>query len=283
VSIFAALGLIIAKLIAGYLTNSLALISEAAHSGADLAAAVVTYLAVRNASKPPDTEHHFGHAKYESVGALLEASFLVAVATAIVYSAVQRLVHGAPPITLSLTAALLVGASISVDVWRTLTLRRAAKQTGSEALEASSLHFLSDLLGTCVVVVGLVAAALGYPKADSIAALIIAGVILFLSVNLTKRLFHSLTDRAPAGIALDVERVVRQVPNVMGVHDIRIRQAGSQYFAEMHVDLALHLPLEEAHRVLDQIEADLRALYPSMHVVTHPEPVDTPTGSYFAR
>lgn len=275
--------LIVAKLIAGILSRSLALISEAAHSGADLAAALVTYVAVRNASKPPDTEHHFGHAKYESFGALLEASFLVAVAFAIMYSALRRLFFGSPPITLGPTAITLVIVSVSVDIWRTTTLRRAAKRTGSEALEASAFHFLSDLLGTTVVVFGLIMTALGFPQADGIAALIIAMIILALSVNLGLRIFHTLTDRAPAGVAVDVERVVQAVPNVLGVHDIRVRKAGAQYFTEMHIDLPPHLPLEEVHHVLDQIEDNLRTLYPTMHIVTHPEPVDVPAGSYFAR
>jgi cation diffusion facilitator family transporter len=283
ISVVAAMVLIVAKLIAGILSRSLALISEAAHSGADLAAALVTYVAVRNAAKPPDTEHHFGHAKYESVGALLEVSFLVVVAFAIMYSAVRRLLFGAPPITLGPTAIVLVLLSVSVDVWRTTTLRRAAKRTGSEALEASAFHFLSDLLGTTVVVFGLIMTALGFPEADGIAALIIAVIILALSVNLGLRIFHTLTDRAPAGVAVDVQRVVQSVPNVMGVHDVRVRKAGAQYFTEMHVDLAPHLPLEEVHHVLDQIEENLRALYPTMHIVTHPEPLDVPAGSYFAR
>jgi cation diffusion facilitator family transporter len=283
-SIFAASCLVVAKLIAGWLTHSLALISEAGHSGADLAAALVTYVAVRNASKPPDSEHHFGHAKYESIGALLEVSFLVLIAMVIVYSAMRRLLLGAPEITLTPTAIGLVAFSVSVDVWRTVTLRRAARRTGSEALEASSLHFLSDLLGTSVVVFGLFMSVFGFPKADSIAALIIAAIILFLAVNLGLRIFHSLTDRAPEGMAQNVARIVSGVANVLGVHDIRIRQAGSQYFTEMHIDLAQHLPLGEVHRVLDRIEESLRATYPTMHIVTHPEPVDTPpAGSSFAR
>jgi cation diffusion facilitator family transporter len=161
-----------------------------------------------------------------------------------------------------------------VDVWRTVTLHRTAKRTGSEALAASAMHFLSDLLGTLMVVFGLVMTALGYPKADSFAALAIAALVWSLTFRMGRRVFSSLTDRAPGGIALDVEGVVRSVTHVIGVHDIRVRQAGSQYFAEMHVELEPNLPLGEAHDVLNRVEEALLRRYPGMHVVTHPEPYE---------
>lgn len=270
----AASALVLAKLCAGLLTRSLALLSEAGHSAVDLLAALVSYFAVRNAGRPPDGEHHFGHAKFESVGALFELSFLFALGAAIVYGAVRRLMLGAPQIIVTPPAVALIALTISVDVWRTVTLHRAAQRTGSEALAASAMHFLSDLLGTLMVVFGLVMNALGYPKADSFAALAIAALVWSLTVRMGRRVLSSLTDRAPSGIAHDVEDVVRSVRHVIGVHDIRVRQAGSQYFAEMHVDLEPNLPLGEAHDVLDRVEAELQARYPGMHVVTHPEPYE---------
>ena len=282
-SVIAAIALVLAKLMAGLMTNSLALISEAGHSVADLMAAIVTLIAVRNAAKPPDGEHHFGHAKYESVGALLEVSFLLLVSYLIINSAIGRLLHGSSAITLSPLALLLVAFSVSVDVWRTSALWRAARKTGSEALQASSFHFLSDLLGTSVVVFGLIMSAFGFRRADAVAALVIAGVIIVMSIKLGRRIFHSLTDRAPEGVARDVETVVCKIENVIGVHDIRVRQAGSQYFTEMHVEFASHLPLEEVHHILDVIEYSLRDHYPTMHIVTHPEPVDVTPTSHFAR
>jgi cation diffusion facilitator family transporter len=273
VSVFAATGLVAAKLVGGYLTNSLALYSEAGHSGVDLLAAVISLIAIINAARPPDQEHHWGHAKFESIGALIELIFLLVLGATIVFRAQQRLLSPQPPeITFDLIAIILVTGSLSVDVWRTVALHRAAHKTGSEALSASAVHFLSDLLGTIVVVFGLIMSALGVPKADSIAALVIAAMVLFLSYKLGRRVFSSLTDRAPAGLASMVAVMVQSVPDVIGVHDIRVRQAGSEYFAEMHVNLSPELSLERAHDVLDEIEIRLMAKYPKMHVVTHPEP-----------
>jgi cation diffusion facilitator family transporter len=264
--------LVAAKLIAGFLTNSLAMYSEAGHSTVDLVAAFISLIAIVNASRPPDKEHHFGHAKYESMGALVELLFLIVLGIAIIYNAIQRLLHGGPEVHVEAAAMLLIALTVSVDVWRTLTLHQAAKRTGSEALAASAVHFLSDLLGTLAVVFGLIFNALGFGKADSLAALVIAGMVLTLVFRLGRSVFSSLTDKAPEGIAHDVESMVQSVTDVINVHDIRIRQAGSQYFTEMHVYLEPKISLERAHDVLDEIEQKLHTRYPKMHITTHPEP-----------
>jgi cation diffusion facilitator family transporter len=272
ISILAAVGLIAIKLIAGVLTNSLALYSEAGHSAIDLMAAVVTYIAVKKGSKPPDREHHFGHAKYESVGALAQLVILVVLVGGIVYSAIQRLSVAPPELNIGWIAFVVMGISISIEGWRTFSLLHAARKTGSEALAANFTHFLSDFLDSFVVLFGLFMASLGYPKADSFAALFVAAVILSVAIRLGFQVFHSLTDRAPEGLAREVEGIVLAVKHVIGVHDIRIRQAGSQLFTEMHVELDHEFPLAKVHDILDEIEAALRHRYPAMHVSTHPEP-----------
>jgi cation diffusion facilitator family transporter len=272
VSVLAAVGLVLAKLAAGFITNSLAVYSEAGHSAIDLLAACVSFIAIRQAGLPPDREHPFGHAKFESVGALVELAFLGALGCAIVYGAVMRLMHGVSEVHLTPTAVVLIALTVSVDLWRTISLQIAARQTKSEALAASAAHFLSDLLGTLMVVFGLVVAALGYPKADPIAALCIAGLVFILSIRLGRQVFFSLTDRAPVGLSHDVEQIVLLIPRVRGVHDVRIRQAGAESFADMHVELDPSLSLNEAHQVLDTIELTLQRRYPLMKVTTHPEP-----------
>jgi cation diffusion facilitator family transporter len=272
VSVIAATGLVAAKLAAGFLTHSLALYSEAGHSAVDLLAAFVSLAAVIGAARPPDREHQFGHAKYESLGALVELTFLLGLGVAIVYNAILRLMHGGPEIQVTPTAMLLIALTISVDLWRTLKLHAAAKHTGSEALAASAMHFLSDFLGTLAVVGGLIFNALGFVKADSIAALVIGGMVSTLTFRMGRNVISSLTDKAPVGVAHDVEVVVHSVEDVIDVHDIRVRQAGSQYFTEMHVNLAPQISLERAHDVLDEIEHELHKRYPKMHVTTHPEP-----------
>ena len=283
VSLLASASLVILKLATALITNSLALYSEAGHSAVDTIAVLVTFLAIRLAVRPPDEDHMFGHAKYESLGALLQLIFLFLLAGLIVYNAFKRLFIEPEEVKIGIAAFIVMGVSISVEAWRTMALVRAARKTRSEALAASSTHFLTDFLDSLVVIFGLVMTSLGYHKADTFAALFVAVVILWLCFRLSRDVLHSLTDRAPAGVAQDVESIVSKVENVIGVHDIRVRQAGTQLFTDMHVDLAYHLPLGDVHHVLDQIEHALHELYPTMHVVTHPEPVDAPASSHFAR
>ncbi|MBU0508071.1 cation diffusion facilitator family transporter [bacterium] len=279
VSVIAAAVMVLGKLAAGYFTNSLAILSDAGHSSVDMLAAIVSFVAIRNAGKPPDPDHHYGHAKFESIGALVELSFLVGLGILIAYNAIGRLTVGGQEVRLSAVGLVLVAAAFSVDLWRTITLSRAAKRTGSEALAASATHFFADLLTTCVVIVGVVMTAVGYRNADSFAALAIAVVLAFLSIRLGRRVFSSLSDRAPEGLAENVESLVRSIEYVIEVHDIRIRQAGSQLFTEMHVSLDAQISLEMAHEVLDEIEQRLQYHYPTMHVVTHPEPWNAETGA----
>jgi len=272
ISVFAALALVALKLGGAVFTNSLALFSEAGHSFVDGVAAIVTLIAVWMARVPPDREHHFGHAKYESVGALVQLIILLALCGFIIFEAIERLRMNTPPVVRSGFALGVMVVSIGVEAWRTMSLFRAARHSKSEALAASSIHFLSDFLDSIAVIIGLIFALFGYARADSYAALIVAAVILTLSVRLGRDVLHSLTDRAPAGLADDIRPIVCSVAHVMDVHDIRIRRAGAQYFAEMHVDLEPDLPLAEAHNVLDIVEDELRKRYPNMHITTHPEP-----------
>lgn len=272
VSVIASAVLVVAKLTVAKITNSLALYSEAGHSAVDTIAVLITFVAISQSLKPPDRDHLFGHAKYESIGALVQLVILFALAGLIVYHAFERLFVEAAPVEIGAAAFVVMGIAICVEAWRTLALLRAARKTRSEALAASSTHFLTDFLDSFVVIFGLLMTRLGYPKADSYAALFVAAVILWLCVRLTRDVIHSLTDRAPEGLAKDVEHLVLGVTDVIGVHDIRVRQAGPQYFTEMHVYLAPHLTLGQAHDVLDRIEETLLKRFPGMHIVTHPEP-----------
>lgn len=271
--------MVIFKLSGAYATNSLALYSEAGHTAVDMVAALVTLIAVRLASRPPDKDHHFGHSKYESMAALGQLLFLYAAAAWVVYEALHRLAADVPAKVHALPALAIMGVALIVELWRAMAMARVARKSGSEALAASAVHFLSDVLDSVVVIIGLGAAALGYARADSYAALFVAAVILWLSVRLTRDVFFSLTDRAPAGMARRVEELVGAVTDVLSVHDVRIRQAGAQLFTEMHVDLDAALPLNRVHDVLDEIESTLREQFPNMHVVTHPEPFEQPNGA----
>ena len=175
-SIVASVAITLGKGAAGLASGSLALISDAAHSLLDVAATTVTWLALRAAHKPADEEHQYGHGKYESLAALIETAFLFVLSGAVAFEGVRRLWAGEADVVFSWAAAGVLCAAIVVDSWRWWSLRRIARETGSEALEADALHFSSDLVNSVLVLAALGAAAAGYPQVDSIVSRSVASV-----------------------------------------------------------------------------------------------------------
>src|SRR5262249_20859824 len=182
--------------------GSLAILSEAAHSLLDLAATIMTYFAVRMSGKPADAEHHYGHGKIESVTALAETALLFVLAGAVIWQELSRLMGARRHrhhVESTVWAFIVIAGSILVDFVRARVLCRVAGETASEALEADALHFGSDMWSSLAVLVGLAAVALGYPWADSAAAIVVAVFICIAGWRLGRRTIDTLTDTAPAG------------------------------------------------------------------------------------
>ncbi len=200
VSMAASGGLTLAKLVVGLMTGSLAILSEAAHSGLDFAATVITYFAVRISGKPADEDHQYGHGKFENVAALAETAILFLLSGIIIWEGGKRLIGGeVHAVDASIWAFGVMIVSIVVDFFRARSLRKVAKETTSQALEADALHFSSDMWSSLAALVGLTAIALGYPMADSIAAIVIAGLICVAAGGLRAAMsIRSPTSRLPA-------------------------------------------------------------------------------------
>jgi cation diffusion facilitator family transporter len=244
-SVIAAAALVAIKLIVGLVSHSLGVLAEAIHSATDLAAALLTFFAVRVALRPADREHPYGHGKAEHLSALGEGIILIVASVAIVVESVVRLAGRAPHVDARWYTFAVLIAVIAIDASRSLASRRAAHRHGSAALSANALHFTLDLLGSVAVLVGLVLVRSGHPQADSIAALLVAGLVLFSAGRLMRRSVHALMDRispeddgryAPAMLVLrlaagstraDAERLARHLsaehPEVLDV-TIRARE-----------------------------------------------------------
>jgi cation diffusion facilitator family transporter len=274
-SLLAALALAGVKLAAGLASHSLSLLSEAAHSGLDAAATLVTFLAVRIASRPPDADHQYGHEKAESLSALVQTLALLALSVFLTVRAVQRLTGGSPEIHASWYAFGVVVASMAVDLQRSRMLRRAARRFRSPALEADALNFTADLLASAAVLVGLGLVRLGHQDADAVATLLIAAYVAVASILMGRRSMDTLMDRAPAGATERVWRAARSVTGVEEVRRIRLRATGGRLQADVVVAIARTLPLESAHDLTEQVEAAIRAVEPGADVVVHVEPLAT--------
>ena len=199
-SVIAAVFLTSFKLVIGMLTGSLGILSEALHSGLDLLAALITLFAVRFADKPADSDHNYGHGKIENYSALVETLLLLVTCIWIIYEAVKRLVTGRVEIEVTIWSFIVIFTSIIIDISRSRALYRVARKHNSQALEADALHFSTDIWSSCVVLIGLVGAAFSFYSADSIAALIVAMIVLVVSYRLGKRSFDTLIDKAPIGL-----------------------------------------------------------------------------------
>jgi len=271
------------KAVVGLWSGSLGILAEAAHSGLDFVAALVTYIAVRSASHPADHEHPYGHGKIENLSALAETGLLLLTCGWIIREAVERLTTKPVQVEASIWAFGVLVISIVVDVTRSRMLSRAAAKHRSQALEADALHFRTDVWSSAVVIVGLlgvkVAAAvpsLGWLlKADAVAALAVAVIVVVVSVRLGARTVRALLDTAPAGMAEQVQASVTAVEGVHDCHAIRVRQSGPCYFVDLHVLLDGGQTLESAHDLTERIEEAVQKVLPDADVTVHPEPKPT--------
>ena len=197
VSVFAALVLIALKLVAGIHSGSLGLLSEAAHSGTDLVAALLTFFAIGVAGRPPDIGHPYGHGKAENLGALTEAAILVVAALVIAASSVFRLIQGGHEVHVDAFALGVIGVVVVVDASRAYVSFGAARRYQSAAFAMNVLHFGGDLAGSLAVLVGLLAARAGYPEGDAIAALFVSVLVLTAAARLIQGNVDVLMDRSP--------------------------------------------------------------------------------------
>lgn len=281
-SVIAAIGLTTFKIVVGVLTNSLGILAEAAHSALDLVAALMTFIAVRVADKPADRNHLFGHGKAENLSALFETLLLLATSAWIIYEAVQRLFFTQVEVAVSYWSFLVMGVSIVVDYSRSRILYRAARKYNSQALEADALHFSTDIWSSSVVILGLVGLTIGrrFPslvwleKADSIAALVVALIVVYVSGELGWRTVAALLDAAPKGMAAKVAQAALSVKDVRDAHAIRIRPSGARWFIDLHVTMSGDIHLKRAHANTELIEEAVRRVVPEADVTVHVEPVE---------
>lgn len=274
VSVLAALVLIGLKLGTGLATGSLGLLSEAAHSGTDLVAALLTFFALGVAGRPADVGHAYGHGKAEHLGALAEATILVAVSALIAWLAVRQLVGlDEPTVDPVWWAIAVVFVVMAIDVSRATVSYRAAKRYGSAALEANALHFASDFAGTAAVLVGLVAARAGYLEGDAIAALFVAALVLLAAGRLIVRNVDVLMDRTPASAQDAVEEAIAALPLPIELRRLRMRQAGGRHFADVVIGVSPGAAVGQGHAAADAVEQAVENALPGTDVVVHVEPV----------
>ena len=278
-SVFAALLITVFKFIVGVSTGSLGILSEAMHSYLDLIAAVVTLLSVRVSDKPADSEHQYGHGKVENLSAFIETVLLLVTCAWIIWEAFQRLFLQNVEITPTFWAYAVMAFSIVVDYWRSRALKRVADKYNSQALRADALHFRTDIWSSSVVILGLVLVWLARMlrrdwlfKADPIAALFVAAIVIYVSWRLARQTIDALLDAAPQGRRMQIIDAVGALPGVLEINRARIRSAGSRFFVDLGIGLERNVTFQAAEQVARKVTEAVHQLLPDADVIVNAVP-----------
>ncbi len=262
------------KLLAWWLTGSIALLSDGLESTVNVIAAVIAYLMIGYASKPADAGHPFGHHKAEYFSAVIEGVLIVVAALLIVWEAVPAMMAPVLMEAPALGLAINFVAGVINAIWA-YVLITAGRKHRSPALSADGHHILSDVVTSIGVLIGLVLAiATGYAILDPLLAVIVACNILYQGWMVISRSIDGLMDRA---VPAEEEEAIKQAiaanaAGSLGVHDLKTRQAGPAIFVDFHMVVPELMPVGEAHDICDRIEDAIRAVHPGAKIAIHVEP-----------
>ena len=270
--------LIALKIAAGAITGSVAILTEAMHSSVDLLASFVAYFSVREADKPADADHPYGHAKIEHLAAAIEAMLILVGSGVIIYAAVRSLVQGPEVHSLGVGIAVIAFSMVANVVVSTVISRRA-RETESPALEGDAAHLRTDAATSAAVLVGLVTVELtGAAWLDPVIALAVAAAIVYAGVRLLTRASRVLVDEALPPQELDAVRaaIIDFGPwGVCGYHKLRARRAGSRRYVDLHVQFQSGTTLEAAHETAHALQDAIRGRLRGADVLIHLEPEDS--------
>jgi len=270
ISVISNASLVIMKFIAGYLSGSVSVISEAIHSLMDILAAVIAFFAVRISDNPADKEHPYGHGKFENVSGVIEALLIFIAAIWIIYNAIHRFLIKAPIENASI-GIIVMSLSAIANFFVSRNLYRVAKKTDSIALEADALHLKTDIYTSAGVAVGLILILItGIRIIDPIVAIMVALLILKESYELLNRAYKPLLDTAIFEKELKViEKCIHE--SKYSYHDLKSRQSGRERFIEFHLEMPGDVPLKDAHQKCDEIEDLIKSKISHINILIHVE------------
>ncbi len=290
VSMAASAVMTLLKLAAGLFSGSLGVLSDAAHSGLDLAAAALTFFSVRVSDKPADEDHTYGHGKIENLSAFGEAGLMAASCVWIIAEAVQRIFYRPEIVHNAMWPAFVLLISIGVDFWRSRQLRAVAGRTGSPALATDAFHFSSDIWATTAVLVGLGGTWVGtrfgidvLHYADPLAAIVVSLMIMRMTIRLGHEAVGALMDEIPAETRRLLVSEVERVEGVLAVERARVRRAGAGYFADLTLALPRRFTFEHTGELVKAATAAVQRALPRADVVIHTVPRESRAESIFDR
>ena len=272
--IVAVVGLIVFKVIVSWLTGSISIMAQAADSLLDLFAGIITFSAIRIASKPADAEHPYGHGKIEDIAGVVQGILIFIAGGLIIYSAIGRIVEDSS-IQLAEAGIVVMVTSIVVSIFLSRHLLRVSQTSGSVALEANARNIATDVYSASAVLVGLVVVRFtGLNILDPVIAIGVAIYILKVAVDTIRKPISGLLDEKlpPSQQALIEGCLKKHSREVFGFHALRTRRAGSQSYIDLHLVMARAISLEQAHQICDRIEVEITSTLRDASVTIHAEP-----------
>ncbi len=276
-SVYSNAFLVVLKLVAGIMMMSVAVISEAIHSGMDLLAALIARFSVKKSAEPADHEHHYGHGKYENLSGMIEGALIFVAAIWILYEAGSRLIGEEKEVEFLLGGMVVMALSTVLNLYVGVRLRNVAKKTDSLALEADAYHLLTDVGTSVGVLIALVLIQFtGYQWLDPAIAIIVAAIIIHAAYDITRRSTEGLLDKSLPDAELKlVEAIIRRHESaVLNFHKLRARKMGSDRQIDLHLVVPHSLSVKEGHDMVDDLERDIKKELPHTTVVVHIEPCD---------
>jgi cation diffusion facilitator family transporter len=269
--------LVLLKLIAGILTNSVSIISEAIHSSLDLVASIIAFIAVRISSQPPDSRHRYGHGKFENVSGTIEALLIFIAAIWIIIEAYKKIIHGAQVETIGIGIGVMAFASLA-NWFISGMLMKTAMKTDSIALEADAMHLRTDVYTSLGVLLGLLVLSITKIQIlDPLIAIAVALLIFKAAYDLTLKAMVPLLDVAlpPEEEAAIKEALMLVSPQgIVNFHQLRTRKAGAERYVDMHLVVPRDLTIAQVHELCDRIEKEIEERLPHVHILVHAEPCD---------
>jgi cation diffusion facilitator family transporter len=269
--------LILLKVVAGTITGSIAILTEAVHSMIDLVASAVAFVSVRKADEPADESHRYGHEKIENLAAAVEGILILVGSTVIAFEAIRRLIRGGHVSSIPLGLAV-VAVSILANIVVSAVIARNARRTASAALEGDAAHLRTDALSSGAVLVGLALVKItGSDWIDPAVALAVAASIVVTGVRLVNRSSRVLVDESlPTAEVAEIRQAIQTFGSrgVVGYHELRTRRAGARRYVDLHVQFRSGTSLEDAHRTAHELQQEIGSRLAGTDVLIHLEPQD---------
>jgi len=276
-SAIAIASVVIVEVILGLIVNSLAILSDGLHASLDVITSVMLFLATKEALKPPDEEHTYGHEKFEPIGGLTGGIVLIGVGILVLYEAVSKLMQSQGVNTgLGLVGFVAIAYTFCIDIFRMFIFRKASSSE-STTVKAGFYHAIADLSSTGIAFLGFGLATVGFPQGDSISSIALGILLSYLSIRLVRNSTMELSDTASKGLVQKTRKEILSHEGILKCENLKVRKVGSKIFTECTVQVSSVMSLEEAHALASKIEAKLTETFGSVDATIHMEPSEGET------